>query len=92
MRPVDYCTIIDGEELFTIKAFSLATQRPIQTIRFLITYGNKYRKLNVVYKGKKPYIPYSEFLEFPFTKQGRNNEFVYKYKEDGTLHRESTNV
>lgn len=92
MQPTDYCTLIDGEEFFTIKSFALAINRPIQSIRFLITYGNRIRKLQVVYKGKKPYIPFSELLDFPFTKQGRDFTVVYHYRADGSIYREDTDV
>jgi hypothetical protein len=74
---------IDGERYFVVKRFAEATRRSEQNVRFLMSYGNKYRKLTVVRKLGKPMIPWSEFTNYPFTAPGRNSKEVYYYTEAG---------
>jgi len=85
MRPVDMTEEINGERYFSVRTFAEATKRSEQSVRFLMSYGNRIRKLTVVYVMDKPLIPYSELTEFPFTLPGRNNEEVYHYDEDGVI-------
>lgn len=86
MKPQDMTEVLDGERYFTVKTFAIATNRSEANVRFLMSYGNRLRKLKVVYKFSKPLIPYTELMEFPFTLPGRNSEVVYHYDEDGVQH------
>jgi hypothetical protein len=74
---------INGTRYFAVKSYAYATKRSQQNVRFLMSYGNKFRKLRVVYIAGKPMIPYSELTEYPFTVPGRNSKEVYHYDEDG---------
>ena len=75
--------VINGERYFQVKNFAWATKRSEPNVRFLMSYGNKFRKLRVEYIGGKPYIPYAELTEYPFTVPGRNSREVYHYDEEG---------
>jgi hypothetical protein len=83
MRPVDMTVEINGRRYFEVKNFAWATNRSVQNVRFLMSYGNKFRKLKVVYIGDKPYIPWEELTGYPFTVPGRNSQVVYHYDEAG---------
>jgi hypothetical protein len=83
MKPRDICEEINGKFYFTVKHFAWATKRSEQSVRFLMCYGNRIRKLKVERIGDKPYIPYEELTEFPFTLPGRNTREVYHYTEAG---------
>lgn len=85
MKPKDMSDEINGELYFTVKHFALATNRSEQNVRFLMSYGNRIRKLKVVRIAEKPMIPYSELTEFPFTVAGRNSMGVYHYTEEGIM-------
>lgn len=85
MSPIDMTEVINGERYFTVKDFAIATNRSEPSVRFLMSYGNRIRKLKVVYKMNKPLIPYSELTEFPFTLPGRNSEEVYHYDLNGVI-------
>lgn len=83
--PVGMTEVLDGERYFTVKAFAAATNRSEQSVRFLMSYGNRVRKLKVVRKFDKPLIPFSELTEFPFTVPGRGAKEVYHYGVDGRI-------
>jgi hypothetical protein len=83
MKPIDLTEAINGIQYFSVKNFALATGKSEQSIRFLITNGNRLRSLKADRIADKPMIPYSELLEFPFTLAGRNSEEVYYYDENG---------
>jgi hypothetical protein len=83
MRPVDLTTLISGCRYFSVAHFAWVTHRSVPNIRFLMSYGNRIRKLKVRRFDGKPYIPYSELTEFPFTMSGRNSTEVYHYSEEG---------
>jgi hypothetical protein len=83
VRPIDYAHEIDGKRYFTIKNFAWVTMRSEVNVRFLISRGNRIRKIKIVRFGGKPFIPYKEMLEFPFTLPGRNNNEIYHYTERG---------
>lgn len=83
MRPIDMTFEHDGKRYFEVKNFAWATNRSVQNVRFLMSYGNKIRKLKVEYIGSRPFIPFSELTEFPFTVPGRNNDRVFHYDEEG---------
>lgn len=85
MTPWDMSEDINGVRYFTVKHFALATNRSEPNVRFLMAYGNRIRKIKVVYMMNKPMIPYSELTEFPFTLAGRNSSGVYHYTEEGTM-------
>lgn len=85
MNAIDMAEELNGERFFTIKKFALTTNKSEQSIRFLMCYGNRIRKLKVVYFASKPLIPYSELMEFPFTLPGRNSVEVYHYNEYGQI-------
>ena len=83
MRPVDMTVEINGKRYFEVKNYAWATNRSQQNVRFLMSYGNKFRKLKVEYVAGKPMIPWEELTEYPFTVPGRNSKEVYHYNEDG---------
>lgn len=83
MEPKDLCEELNGKLYFTVKRFAWATKRSEQSVRFLMCYGNRIRRLKVKRFGGKPYIPYEELTEFPFTLPGRNTKEVYHYTKDG---------
>lgn len=83
MTPKELTTTLNGSLYFEVKNFAWATRRSQQNVRFLMSYGNKFRKLNVEYFGGKPFIPYSELTEYPFAVPGRGNQEVYHYNEEG---------
>lgn len=85
MNPKDMTEKLNGECYFTVKGFAMATNRSEQSVRFLMSYGNRIRKLKVVYMATKPLIPYTELTEFPFTLPGRNSDEVYHYNEQGRI-------
>lgn len=83
MRPKDLTQLINGNLYFTVKHFAWVTKRSEVNVRFLMARGNRIRKLKVMRLDGKPYIPYEELLEFPFTLPGRNSKQIYHYTEDG---------
>lgn len=85
MRPCDLVDIINEEKYFTVKNFALATSRSEQNVRFLMSYGNRIRKINIVYFAGKPMIPFSELTEYPFTMPGRNSATIYHYNIQGII-------
>jgi len=90
MKPTDLTIEINGNAYFTIKDFAIVTKRSQQSVRFLISKGNRIRKLKVVHFADKPYVPYAEMLEFPFTTAGRNSKQIYHYKENGSSQEEKS--
>ena len=85
MTPLDMTEVINGDRYFTVKNFAIATNRSEQSVRFLMSYGNRIRKLKTEYIMDKPLIPYAELTEFPFTLPGRNSEEVYHYDASGGI-------
>lgn len=85
MNSLDMTEVLNDERYFTVKGFAIATKRSEQSVRFLMSYGNRIRKLKTVYKMTKPLIPYSELTEFPFTLPGRNSTEVYHYDANGNI-------
>jgi len=92
MNPMDMTEELNGERYFTVKGFAMATNRSEQSVRFLMSYGNRIRKLKVIYMATKPLIPYSELTEFTFTLPGRNSNEVYHYNEQGSIVTEGLNA
>lgn len=74
---------VNGRRFFEVKNFAWATSRSVQNVRFLMSYGNKIRKLRVEYVAGKPLIPWEELTEYAFTVPGRNSATVYHYDEEG---------
>jgi len=89
MTPLDMTEVINGKRYFTVKNFAIATNRSEPSVRFLMSYGNRIRKLNTEYIMDKPLIPYAELTEFPFTLPGRNSDEVYHYDAEGNIVTES---
>jgi hypothetical protein len=85
MKTLDMTEELNGERYFTVKGFAIATNRSEQSVRFLMSYGNRIRKLKVVYFATKPFIPYRELTEYPFTLPGRNSLEVYHYDASGNI-------
>lgn len=81
---------LGDDAYFTIQQFSLLTDKSHTTIRKLIIYGNKLRKLKTINLGMKPLVPWNELFEFRFVIAGRpdsngmylSSNFILK---DGTL-------
>ncbi len=82
MRPKELTHKIDGELYFTVKHFAYVTKHSEVRIRVLMKYGNRLRRLRVVRFGGKPFIPYEELTQFPFTMPG-NARGTYFYSEEG---------
>lgn len=85
MTPKDMAVVINDELYFTVKTYATVTNRSEQSVRFLMAYGNRLRRLKIVYIATKPLIPYSELTMFPFTLPGRNSHEVYHYDEQGQI-------
>ena len=73
---------IDGNAYYDVKQFAKLTQRSEQSVRFLISKGNRIRKLKCVYFAGKPFIPTTELTEYPFTLAGRQSR-SFHYSESG---------
>lgn len=71
--------VINGKKVVTIKQFAAVTNRSTESVRQLISKGNRIRKIKVVHFGDKPYIPFSEIENYPFTVSGRSSKTVYKF-------------
>jgi ATP phosphoribosyltransferase regulatory subunit HisZ len=63
---------------YTVKQFAVLTNHSEQSIRRLMTYGNKKRRLKFARIGDKPFIFATELQEFPFTLPGASVE-TYSY-------------
>ena len=82
---------IDGETFYTVKQFALLTNRTDQSVRYLITHGNRVRKLLVKRLVGKPFIYTDELTDFPFTVAGHSVD-VYHYDKDGKIEEEKVEV
>jgi hypothetical protein len=89
MMPIDLSIEINKQRLFTVRTFALATKRSEQNVRFLLSYGNRIRKLQVIYIAGKPMIPATELTEYPFTLPGRYSNKVYHYDQYGNIKEEA---
>jgi len=83
---------VEGEDCWTVKQFSVLTEKDPGTIRMLITKGNRLRKIKVIRVAGKPFILAKELFEFPFVVNGRPDSFAnstcitrYFLREDGEL-------
>jgi hypothetical protein len=74
---------INGMEMLTVTKFAQLIHRSDSSIRRLLAYGNRYRKLKKLVIDGKPFIPLSELEKYPFTFQGRirklQDDIVYHY-------------
>ena len=69
---------------YTVKQFSVMTNRSPQTIYNLIKRGNSIRTLKHIKIENFVLIPCEELTAFPFTNTGRNAKAsVYHYTENG---------
>jgi hypothetical protein len=84
LRPKELAIEINGALYLTVANFALVTNRSQINARHLISVGNKVRKLKTMYLGGKPFVPFSELTEFPFTEAGRG-QGVYHYDEEGRV-------
>lgn len=73
---------IEGIEAVTVQQFARLTHRSENTIRRLISTGNQYRKLQVLYVMGKPLVPVRELQTFPFTVQGREQRDAFHLELD----------
>lgn len=80
---------IEGKDYWLVSQFAKLTNKKEQTIRLLISKGNRIRKLNHIHIGEKPFICAEELFEFPFVVPGRPagmGDFIEKfYLENGEL-------
>jgi len=78
---------INGKDYLTIKDFAMIVNRSESTIRQLLYKGNRLRRLRCDHVGSKPFIPYSELTEYPFTVAGRDftNAYTYEFDEEGKM-------
>lgn len=65
---------INGVDYFTLKQFSYLTNRGDASIKQLIRFGNRIRKLRVLKIDNKTYIEAKELFEFPFIIIGRPSQ------------------
>ena len=77
-------TKINDKEYYNVKQFAALTNRTQQSVRFLISKGNKIRKLKYIKIVGAILIPINELTNYPFTTCGRNFE-VYHYNKDGSI-------
>lgn len=84
--PLDAISI-NGESYFTVKQFALLTNRTEQSVRFLITKGNRVRKLLIKKIAGKPFVFANELTDFPFTVAGKSID-VYHYNKKGEIEEE----
>lgn len=87
MRIGDIETVhINGMEMLTVAKFAKLVNRSESSIRRLMSYGNRYRKLKKITLDGKPFIPVMELQKYPFTFQGRTKKdeqgIVYHYEID----------
>jgi hypothetical protein len=80
--PKDYALEINGAKYFTVERFARVTNRTQQNVRHLMAQGNRVRRLRSFYLAGKPFVPYEELTEFPFTSAGRP-ERIYHYDATG---------
>ena len=90
MRIGDIETVyINGVEMLTVSKFAQIIHRSESSVRRLLSYGNRYRRLKKLVLDGKPFIPFSELEKYPFTFQGRirkeQNDVVYHYVIDSTV-------
>lgn len=71
---------INDQLYYTVKQFAILTNHSEQSIRRLITYGNKIRKIKIIHISDKPFILASELKDFNFTLPGKSVE-TYNYGE-----------
>jgi hypothetical protein len=65
---------INKKEYWTVKQFSLLTEKSISAIRVLMHKGNRIRKLKYMSIGGKPFIEAEELFNYPFVVKGRPAE------------------
>lgn len=79
---------IEGVDLLHIREFCEITGRSIQSVRHLIEFGNRERKMKFFRDRSRLLIPVTELTGFPFIKSGHasgSREIYHYYKqEDGT--------
>ncbi len=73
------------KEYYTVKEFAKLVHKSEPTIRRLVKYGNKIRKLKTVHFVDRLLIDSEELKNFPFTVSGRNNNETYHYDEKGIV-------
>lgn len=80
---------INGEEYWLVSQFANLVGKSEDTVRGLVTNGNKIRSLEANHLGKQVLIKASELFEFPFSANGRPTErgpyVKYFYLKDGEL-------
>jgi len=78
---------INGEKYLTIIDFAFVVNRSVSTIRQLLSSGNRIRAIKCEHLAGKPFIPFSEVTEFPFTVSGRDFSiaFHYTFNAEGTM-------
>jgi hypothetical protein len=79
---IDSIVSIEGKNYFTVKGFAKITKKEIQLVRYLISHGNRIRKLKYIKYLNNTLIPFSELIEFPFTCVGPGKD-IYHYDEEG---------
>jgi len=80
---------IENVEVLTVAQFATLAHRSVTTIRRMIYQGNQYRKLQTIHVMSKTLVPFSEFLNYPFTTQGRDQKGAFHLvlnKKDNCLH------
>ena len=80
---------IENVEVLTVAQFATLAHRSITTVHRMLYQGNQYRKLQSIHVIGKTLIPFSEFLNYPFTVQGRDQKNAFHLmldNKDNRLH------
>lgn len=75
---------VGKKEYYTVRQFADITGRTVQSVRNLVTKGNRIRKLKMEKIAGRPMILSSELTEFPFTLPG-NIRTIYHYDKNGNI-------
>lgn len=83
----ELCIVLDNQKYLTVRDFATIVKRSEQTVRRLLSTGNRFRKLKFRHIAGKPFILANEVFHFPFTLSGRNfnDVFNFEYNEKGQL-------
>lgn len=74
--------VVGGKLYYTVRQFADKTNRTVQSVRNLISKGNRIRCLRADMIAGRPLIPAEELTDFPFTLPG-NDRTIYHYTKEG---------
>lgn len=90
MTPIE----IDKEFFYSVQQFAILTNRTEQTVKYLMSKGNRVRKLRTKKIGTCSWVYATELTDFPFTYTGTGDleSKVYHYNEKGEVIEPSNNT